>query len=69
VRRDQGKVLGRPLPRRLALDQATKFAATLVGGGSCQAIAEGVFGPPVVAGPVGFVQPYGESVGWPWRPH
>ena len=29
----------------------------LVGGGSCQAMAEGVLGPPVVCGPVGFVEP------------
>jgi hypothetical protein len=33
----------------------------LVGGGSCQARAGGVLGPPVVCGPVGFVEPYGEA--------
>ena len=34
----------------------------LVGGSSCQAMAEGVFDLPVVAGLVGFVEPYGESL-------
>jgi hypothetical protein len=35
--------------------------AFLVGGGSCQAIAEGVLDPPVVNGRVEFVEPYRES--------
>jgi hypothetical protein len=33
----------------------------LVGGGSCQARAGGVLDPPVVCGPVGFVEPFGEA--------
>jgi hypothetical protein len=33
----------------------------LVGGGSCQARAGGVLGSPVVCGPVGFVEPFGEA--------
>jgi hypothetical protein len=34
---------------------------TLVGGGSCQAISEGVLGPPVVNGPIGSVERCSES--------
>ena len=37
---------------------------TLVGGGSCQAMAEGVFGPPVSAGRVGFVEAFTVSRRW-----
>ena len=33
------------------LEATIKHPGWLVGGGSCQAMAEGVLGPPVVAGP------------------
>jgi hypothetical protein len=36
---------------------SSPLGSTLVGGGSCQGIAKGVFGPPVVCGPVGVVEP------------
>jgi hypothetical protein len=41
--------------------KASALDRALVGGGSCQAVAKGVFGLPVVRGPVGFVEPLPES--------
>jgi hypothetical protein len=36
---------------------SSPLGSTLVGGGSCQGMAKGVFGLPVVCGPVGVVEP------------